>query len=672
MSYPPRGEGLTIGLVQITEPMEKMFYLPYSIGLLQTFVEAHAADASRYRFLPPIWQRAPRAEVLPLLAGADVLGFSIHVWNSRYTLALAQAAREANPRALILFGGPHVPDRAEAFLRAHPFIDIAVHGEGEEVLLQLLESYDPRLDSARRALGSARRGLDSDGLTLDSDGLAGIETIPGISWIDADGVFHSNGKAPRVRELDQVPSPYLAGYFEPLLAAHPGQKWVAIWESNRGCPFSCTFCDWGTINSKVLRFDMERLQAEIDWFGQHGIEFVYCTDANFGILPRDIDLARRLIQSRLRHGYPLSVLVQMTKNQTERAFTAFKELTDAGMLPKIPLSLQSVTPTVLKDIKRDNISQEMYHELLKRFVNAGISTYTDILVGLPGETFDSFAECISRIITQGQHEDVRFWNSYLLPNAEMSQPEYRAKYGIESVEIPYMVPFSEAVPPVDGIHEMFEMVVRTETMTREDWAKMRALAWMSQVLYFSGFLQPTLLLVNALTGISHKELLLTFFDRPLPPEAQVFGYMRNLLMKKAHAILAGSHEFLETHSPMRNAPVYLPTQVHVMTELFNSQWLGQSYGEAHLLLQRTLAAHGKSLPDHLLKESLLMSHQLFQASHPEYRFEMPLSYNLYQGYQAILKDHPWQLTPGRWRLSRETDPFGRLEFSEVQLSPAGA
>ena len=629
--------------------MEKMFYLPYSIALLQTFVEAHAADSARYSFLPPVWLREPRARILPRLEPADVLGFSIHVWNSRFTLALAEAAHHQNPHALILFGGPHVPERAEAFLREHPFIDLVVHGEGEEVLLQLLEGYDPAQPDCM-----------------------GWDAIPGISWIDSEGSFHTNGKAARVKTLEQVPSPYLEGYFEPLLAAHPQQQWVAIWESNRGCPFSCSFCDWGTINSKVLRFEMDRLQAEIEWFGQHGIQFVYCIDANFGILPRDIDIARRLIQSKLRHGYPLSVLVQMTKNQTERAFTAFKELTDAGMLPKIPLSLQSVTPTVLKDIKRDNISQEMYHELLKRFVNAGISTYTDILVGLPGETFDSFAEGISRIITQGQHEDVRFWNSYLLPNAEMSQPEYRAKYGIESVEIPYMVPFSEATPPIDGIHEMFEMVVRTETMTREDWAKMRALAWMSQVLYFSGFLQPTLLLVNALTGISHKELLLTFFDRPLPPEVQVFGYMRNLLMSKAHAILAGSHEFLETHSPMRNAPVYLPTQVHVMTELFNSQWLGQSYGEAHLLLQRTIAAHGRSLPDNLLKESLLMSHQLFQASHPEYRFEMNLSYNLYQGYQAILKDHPWQLTPGRWRLSRAADPFGRLEFSEVQLSPAGA
>lgn len=640
------GDPLTVGLVQITEPMDTLYYLPYSIGLLETYVMHHSPAPSRYQFLPPVIFRTPQAEVLPRLARADVLGFSIHVWNCQYTLHLAQAAKARNPKVLTLFGGPHVPDLAEAFLREHPYVDVCVHGEGEEVLLGLLESLP----------------LDRQ---TEPKSLKAWENIPGISWLDPQGQFHSNGKAPRIRGLDDIPSPYLNGYFEPLLRQYPEQKWVGIWESNRGCPFSCAFCDWGTINSKVLRFDLERLQAEIDWFGSHGLEFVYCTDANFGILPRDIDLAQRLVKSRLRYGYPLSVLVQMTKNQTERAFQAFKVLTDAGMLPKIPLSLQSVTPDVLKEIKRDNISLEMYQELLKRFVNAGISTYTDVLVGLPGETFESFGESISRIITQGQHEDIRFWNAYLLPNAEMSQPDYRQRHGIESVTIPYKVPFSEATEPVDGIQEMLEMVVQTHQMPRADWARMRALAWMTQILYFSGFMQPPLLLIQALTGISHKELLLCFFEKPLPAEAQILGYMRNLLMKKAHAILGGDHEYMVTASPGSETPIYLPTQVFVMTELFNSPYLSQAYGEAHMLLQELLQTQGKALPANLLKESLLLAHHLFKASHPQFCFELNLSYNLYGCYQAILKGQPVRLEAGAWQVTRRPDALGQLQISEA-------
>lgn len=636
---------LTVGLIQITEPMDELHYLPYSIGLLQTYVEAHGEHADQMVFLPPTWLREPRARILPRLASADVLGFSVHVWNYRYTLALAAAAKAQRPDCLILFGGPHVPDQAEAFLRAHPFIDLAVHGEGEE---------------------SFRRILDRRCVSEQSD----WSDLRGISYLDAAGRFHAQGKGERVRELDRIPSPYLTGYFDPLLAAYPEHRWVAVWESNRGCPFSCTFCDWGTINSKVLRFELERLQAEIDWFGSHGIEYVYCADANFGILPRDIDLARRLIHARMRYGYPQCVLVQMTKNQTERAFTAFKELTDAGMLPKIPLSLQSVNPEVLKHIKRDNISQEMYHELLKRFTAAGISTYTDILVGLPGETYQSFSDGISSLITQGQHGDVRFWNAYLLPNAEMSQPDYRRRFGLGSVEIPYLVPFSEAIAPLDGVQEMLEMVVETDTMPRSDWVRMRSLAWMTQILYFSGFLQPALLLVHGLAGVPHREMLRVFFEAPLPPEAQIIAYLRRLLITKAEAILTGEHEFMVARSPVHGKQVYLPTQAFVMTELLNSPYLQQVYGEAHLLLEGLLRSQQRSLPPDLLKQALLLSYQLFVTQLPSDRFELQLSYNLYGCFQAMLRGQPPQLQSGRWRLCRRPDAMGQLEIAESALEPA--
>ena len=53
-------------------------------------------------------------------------------------------------------------------------------------------------------------------------------------------------RAPRLRELSPLPSPYLENVFEPLLDANPDERWLALWETNRGCPFSCTFCDWGS------------------------------------------------------------------------------------------------------------------------------------------------------------------------------------------------------------------------------------------------------------------------------------------------------------------------------------------------------------------------------------------------------------------------------------------
>ena len=65
--------------------------------------------------------------------------FSLYVWNERLTLEVARRLKAEKPNILIIFGGPQVPDRSEAFLRAHPFVDVACHGEGEQTFLKLID-----------------------------------------------------------------------------------------------------------------------------------------------------------------------------------------------------------------------------------------------------------------------------------------------------------------------------------------------------------------------------------------------------------------------------------------------------------------------------------------------------------------------------------------------------
>src|SRR5262249_49477223 len=155
----------------------------------------------------------------------------------------------------------------------------------------------------------------------------------------------------------------------------PGTRWYLIWETNRGCPFSCTFCDWGSaVAAKVYTFDLERLQREIDWMAEHRIEYVYCADANFGILPRDLQIAEYAVASRQRHGYPASLNVQSTKNATERAWRIQKLLTGSMNTIGVTVSFQSLDPHTLKTVRRDNISPRTFQELQRRYASEGIPT----------------------------------------------------------------------------------------------------------------------------------------------------------------------------------------------------------------------------------------------------------------------------------------------------------
>lgn len=632
---------LMVGLVEFTEPVESRIYLPYSLGLLQSY--AQASQPGQYLFLPPIYRREALKTLRQKLSLAQVVGFSCYIWNIRRSLALAQSLKAHHPQLITILGGPQVPDSAEAFLREHPYVDVCVHGEGELSFAALLQSLSQQPEDFRQRWPQ----------------------IPGISWLAPDGSFQTTPKGLRLKDLDQLPSPYLNGFFEPLLLEAPQQKWVAVWESNRGCPFSCSFCDWGSaIATKVNRFGLERLQAEIEWFARWKIDLIYCADANFGILPRDLELAQALVHTRQRTGYPRKVIIQLTKNQSERAFEAFKLLKSADLHLPATLSLQSVTPSVMQAIQRDNISLDAYRQLMRRFLEADIPTYTDMLVGLPGDTFESFLAGIEAVMDQGQHQEQRFWNVYLLPNAEMAQVAYRQKYALQTVMSPYLDPFMPAAEPLDGIQEAMEMIIATATLPTADWIRARVLAWWTQILYYGRLLQLPLLLVQHFSNLGHRDLLRAFLEDPLPPQTPILAYTRQFLAQRALEMTQGQPEYVLTPDAS-GQQVWLPTQSFVLQQFIHSPRLPEFYAECQQVIQQLLGRYQQSLPPKLLEEALLLVSLLFRKNMHERRpFELTLSYNLWACYQQIYKGFEPQLQPGLWQITQSPDGQGGFSLEE--------
>jgi radical SAM superfamily enzyme YgiQ (UPF0313 family) len=200
--------------------------------------------------------RQPLDRAVATLAAPDVLGVSLYPWNAAYSLAVAAAARRAHPDLRIVAGGPSVPRRPDAarrFLDEHPAVDALVFSECELTF--------------RALLGAWRRGESLDG-------------IGGIAF-RRDGA-HAFTAPARLLDLDALPSPYLDGTFDELLDRHRAHFWIAACETNRGCPFSCTFCDW-SLTRNVVELPLARVEAELTWIATHGFGHLLITDANFGI-----------------------------------------------------------------------------------------------------------------------------------------------------------------------------------------------------------------------------------------------------------------------------------------------------------------------------------------------------------------------------------------------------
>lgn len=540
--------------------------LPYSVGLLQAYAEAHLPQANEVRWLLPVFERMPVADAAAQLRGAEVVGASIYVWNVRGTLAVIAELKRQAPDTLIVLGGPQVPDRAEAFLRATPDIDVVCHGEGEPVFTAILSRAADR----------------------DWDG------IPGVSYLDADGCFHHHPPAPRTRELDSIPSPYLAEVFTPLITAHPQKRWVATWETNRGCPFSCTFCDWGSATAaKVNRFDMGRLQQEIDWFSARQIGFVLCADANFGMLPRDVEIAQAVVDAKERSGFPFSLSIQNAKNSTERTYQIQRLLHQHLHTIGVTLSLQSANPQTLANIRRANIRSSSFTELQRRYLRDGIYTYTDLIIGLPGESYAAFADSVSQVIADGQHNHIQFHNCQVLPNAEMGDPAYQERFGI--VTVPQAI--RSAYAPADerpDVDEYCDTVISTTAMPPADWVRVKVFAWMTDLVYFDRLLQIPLLVMGQRHGLRHRRLLEAFTEAD-PQAFPLLAWATGLLAQQAARIQQGEIEYI---TEPRWGNILWPGDQYLYLRLVADGRLEAFYAEA----RRALAA---LLPDDAEEETIL-------------------------------------------------------------------
>ncbi|HLG49638.1 MAG TPA: radical SAM protein [Reyranella sp.] len=620
---------LRIGLVQINNSFSGQNYLPYSIALLQTYVQKFAPDPARYAFLTPLYKRLRIADAVEALKDADLVGFSTYVWNGRISLEIARRLKAIKPGMVVVFGGPHVPDQPEAFLRANRQIDLAVHNEGERIFLKLLEAWP------------------------DRDAWA---ALPGVSMVRSDGAFVRNPNIDRVRDLDEIPSPFLEGAFDAIMEANPHESWIGLWETNRGCPFRCTFCDWGSATAgKVTKFGEERLYREVDWFAKRRIEYIFCCDANFGIQKRDVDIANYVASVKKRTGYPVALSVQNTKNATERAYLTQKILSDAGLNKGVALSMQSVDLPTLEAIKRDNISLGTYMELQRRFTKDKVETYSDLILGLPGETYESFVRGVDQLMENGQHNRIQFNNLSILPNAEMGDPAYQKKYGMVTVESKIINIHGERVELDDDVPEVQDLVVATAAMPLADWRRTRTFCWMTALLHFDKLFQIPLIMAHGISGISYRDMIEAFTQADAARYPLIAG-INAFFESEAKSIQQGGSEYVFSKEYLN---IYWPADEFIFVKLTADGTFDAFYAEAGRLLAETVTTRHVGLPMDVIDDAIKLNHALAHQPFARTNLTVALRYDILDywykvrtGEQAVLREQPMLV-----EIDRTTKPY---------------
>lgn len=431
------------------------YYLPYAAGMLAAFAMSDDKIKKNCSLKRIIYSFEDISTAVSQMESPFLVGFSNSIWNYSYNLEFAKKLRSEFPECKIVFGGHHIPPDV-SYLDNYEFIDFLIHGKGEEAFRDII----------KHLLGSKE-----------------IELIPNISYRNGS----LNFKTPTQKiTLNDYPSPYLTGVFDDIMK-NKEYPFSCVIETNRGCPFDCCYCDWGELGSPVRLFPLEKVLAELDWISENNIEFVYCVDANFGMFDRDYLIAQKLVELKEKNNHPSRLQVSYAKNNPDTVYKINCLLSDHGIGKGATISLQSMSEDVLKNIGRSNIDRREYKRLLKLYNDAGISTYTELIIGLPGETLKSFTEGLCETLELGQHKSVSTYHCELLPNSRMSSSQFMNKYNIQTVSTSLEQYHCENMDEI--LSGFSNIVVGTNTMTKEEWIEANIFSDFLQAFHHLGLTQ---------------------------------------------------------------------------------------------------------------------------------------------------------------------------------------
>ncbi len=294
---------------------------------------------------------APAAVVERLLdEGPAVVGFGVYIWNRTETLAIVRLLRAVAPQVRIVLGGPEVT-HAEEGDELVALADVAMLGEADLELAGVLERL-----------------------------LAGEAVARRIACAKPDPA--------------RLALPYALYTAEDI-----AQRLIYV-EASRGCPYTCEFC-LSSLENGVRAFPLEAFLAAMDDLLARGARTFKFVDRTFNLSPRVSAAIMGFFLERLRPG--LFLHFEMVPDRLPVALRELIARFPAGTL-QFEVGIQSFTPEVGELISRRMDRARTVENLtwLKR--QGGVHVHADLIIGLPGETLESFAESFDALWWLGPGE----------------------------------------------------------------------------------------------------------------------------------------------------------------------------------------------------------------------------------------------------------------------------
>jgi radical SAM superfamily enzyme YgiQ (UPF0313 family) len=420
----------------------------------------------------------------------DVLMLSNYMWNEALSREFFRVAKKTRPDMLTVMGGPNISlelERQGKYVEQHPEIDVYVLGEGDFHAYTVLREY-----------------IDA-GLLIKE---FGKKHVASSVYRNPEGQVVVNGAHPRHRNVDEIPSPWLTGIQDEFFDGHL----APMIETNRGCPFTCTFCAQGTsFYTKVHNFPVERIKEEIQYVARRikqsspKMGTLRIADSNYGMFERDVEISAYIGKMQRDYGWPTFIDATTGKNRPDRIIRSVEQVSGALVLYQ---AVQSLDEDVLRKVKRQTIKLSAYKALEVHMRGRGLRSNSDLILGLPGDSLKAHLAGLKTLLDSNIHQMHNF-QAMVLKGSEMETMESRELFSYDTRF--RVLPKNFGIIDGNKVFDIEEIIVATDTLPFEDYLTCRKWHLVSSVFWNDGWFDGVVRFVRS-HGIKNSD----WWSRMLP------------------------------------------------------------------------------------------------------------------------------------------------------------